>query len=237
MLEPNERGECIAHMTKSVVEGRSPGPAAYRVRRHMDKPETPTITMRVRTNIPEEHNEAPYYKVPSSFGKVTSVKMHARCDPGRRDATPGPSYMPPPFGSGAHKKGFAAPGHGTGAASARRARSDQTPLGRRRGPDETPGPGPGAYSTRTRDFQADGQRGPRFKAAHDLRWADPETPGPAAYKPKHEKVLPAAPRYTMHVRTKLRGREDTPGYRNIGSTLAGPKWTMKARAADEVMVI
>jgi hypothetical protein len=50
-------------------------------------------------------------------------------------------------------------------------------------------------------------------------------------------VLPAAPKYTIHVRTRLKDPEETGGYRNIGTTLAGPKWTMKARATDEVIVI
>jgi hypothetical protein len=32
-------------------------------------------------------------------------------------------------------------------------------------------------------------------------------------------VLPRAPAATMHIRPEVRGREETPGYVNLGSTL------------------
>jgi hypothetical protein len=64
-----------------------------------------------------------------------------------------------------------------------------------------------------------------------------ETPGPGAYRPKFEKVQPAAPKYGLHGRTKLREKEPTPGYRDIGSTLGGLKFSMKPRADDDEILV
>jgi hypothetical protein len=76
-----------------------------------------------------------------------------------------------------------------------------------------------------------------IKGSHDFRYGMGASPGPAAYRPQYEKILPAAPKYGMHVRTKVHEPEQTPGYRNIGSTLGGPRWSMKSRADDEIMVV
>jgi hypothetical protein len=76
-----------------------------------------------------------------------------------------------------------------------------------------------------------------IKGTHEFGPTSASTPGPGAYRPQYERILPAAPKYGMHVRTKLPEREQTPGYRNIGSTLGGPRWSMKSRADDEVMVV
>jgi hypothetical protein len=149
--------------------------------------------------------------------------------------------MPPSFGSGARKSGFAGPSFGLPDSSAHRkgadARSTPTPLGMRRSGDETPGPGPGRYLTRGAEFDGDGHAGVQMKGNHDFGFGNPGTPGPGAYRPRFEKVLPNPPKYSLHTRTKLPGRETTPGYRNIGSSLGGPRFSMKARADDEIAVV
>jgi hypothetical protein len=236
MLSPNERGEVIAHVGRA---GRSPGPAAYHVKRSLDAPETPVIRMRGRPSTSIEVNRAPYYNLRSSIGTATPITLHGRPRERAPEVFPGISYMPPAFGSAARKIGFAGPSFGLPEGSSRRAtaRSTPTPLGKRRNPDETPGPGPGRYVTRGSDFDSGGKRGVQMKGDHEFDWGDPHTPGPAAYRPRSEKVLPAAPKYGLHGRTKLPEREPTPGYRDIGSSLGGPRYTMKGRADDEVQIV
>jgi hypothetical protein len=240
MLEPHERAEVITYVSRYTREGRSPGPAAYNVKRALDNPETPVITMRGRTSARSEISEAPYYKLRSTVEGVTPITLHGR--PSRRapDPTPAGSYFPPAFGSGARKSGFAGPSFGTSEGSARRkrteARSTETPLGKRRSVDETPGPGPGRYLTRGGEFDGNGHTGVQMKGNHAFGYGNLETPGPGSYRPKFDKVGPSAPKYGLHGRTKLPGKEPTPGYRDIGSTLGGLKFSMKGRADDEIHV-
>jgi hypothetical protein len=232
MLSPDERGEVIAHLGRSA---RSPGPAAYRVPRALDEPGTPAIRLRGRPSTAAEVDGAPYYSVRGAIGGATPIALHGRPRERAPDAPPGPSYLPPPFGRGARRSGFAGPSHGLPGGGPRR--SAATPLGGRRGPDETPGPGPGRYLTRGADFAGGGARGAQMKGGRAAGGGDPGTPGPAAYRPRYDKVLPAAPRPALGARTRLPEREPTPGYRDIGSTLGGPRFTIKARADDAVAVV
>jgi hypothetical protein len=70
-----------------------------------------------------------------------------------------------------------------------------------------------------------------------LKYGDTIAPGPGAYRPHFDAVLPRAPKIAFHDRPKMRGAPETPGYRDLGSMLAGHKFTMKARAEDEIEVI
>jgi hypothetical protein len=91
---------------------------------------------------------------------------------------------------------------------------------------------------RERSFEATGQRGYTIKGVHNFRYAATESPGPGTYAPKFDAVMPTAPKYGFHNRPVVKGPPATAGYRNLASTLgAGPKWTMKARADDNITVI
>lgn len=238
MLDPDERGECIAHITESV-KTKSPGPAAYKIKRSMKK-DVPPIKMKGRHSLQQDINKAPYYNVGSSFGKTTPIKMHGRTPMKEREVTPGPSYVPPPFGSTSRKVGFAS--HSVSyprpkTTGGGRGDDGGTRLGKRRNKDATPGPGPGAYSTRCKDFDEEGKKGIAISGSHNFSFGSGASPGPAAYKPKYDKILPAAPKYGFHDRPKTSQPESTPGYRNLGSTLGGPRYSMKARANDDICII
>ncbi|OHS94376.1 hypothetical protein TRFO_39440 [Tritrichomonas foetus] len=234
-MEPYERGECIAHISESL-KNRSPGPAAYAVPRKF-KGQCPPIKMRGRHKLEQEPNKAPYYNIPSSLGKVPKVNMHTRTEEKNKFVPPGPSYMPPKFGADAHKIGIAPPR--TPPDKNRLVKGDNgkmTPLGRRN-PDATPGPGPGTYSTRAHEFDGNGRCGTAIIGHHDFNYAKNISPGPAAYKPRYDKVLPSSPKVNFHYRPKAKETPITAGYRDLGSTLGGYKYSMKARAKDDINII
>jgi hypothetical protein len=111
-------------------------------------------------------------------------------------------------------------------------------LGRRRNPDETAGPGPAQSLLRDHSFDGTGKDGISIKGFHDFGYDRTISPGPAAYRPRYNAILRRAPIYTFHDRPKMKENVSTPGYRDLGSTLGrSPKWTMKARATDEVAII
>jgi hypothetical protein len=239
-MEAWERGECIAHIPKSMATN-SPGPAYYHVSRRFKK-RSPVILMKGRHDLPPDRIDAPYYNFPSLIGKVTKVGLHGRAEVRPHWEPPGPNYMPPKFGSDAHKIAIAPPsvGGGTtrGAGGGKEGQAGAaTSLGRRRNPDETPGPGPAASMLREHSFDADGRVGYTIKGFHDFNYDNTISPGPGKYMPRFQAVLPAAPKIAFHDRPKQKDPQSTPGYRELGSTLSGPKWTMKARAGDQIEVI
>lgn len=225
-----DRCEYIAHVSKRN-SSLSPGPAHYNVNySFMDK--KPAIVMRGRHSQKIERTNPPLYNPPSSFGKVTGITLHGRTETKRKHETPGATYVPPSFGTDCRKvvirplASLVPQGGGD---------NSKTSLGRRRNPDETPGPGPAVSVLRDSAFDASGKVGYTIKGCHDFQYAKTVSPGPAAYKPKFEAVLPAAPKIGFHNRPEEKPPAETPGYRNLGSTLGeGPKWTMKARATDEI---
>lgn len=235
-MEAWERGECIAHITPSIAKNASPGPGKYNTRPKFKK-QCPPIKMKGRHVIEQEPIKAPYYNIPSSLGKVPKVSMHTRSEEKGKFVPPGPTYMPPKFGADAHKIGIAPP----------RQRPDKnrkckgedgkmTPLGRRN-PDATPGPGPGTFNTRWHEFDGNGRAGTAISGHHDFKYDKTASPGPARYKPKYEKILPSSPKIRFHNRPPAKDPPVTAGYRNIGSTLGGYKYSMKARANDDINII
>ena len=231
MLDPDERGEVIAHVSKSQANG-SPGPAAYNISRTLEGT-VPTIKMKSRHSMNTESNNAPYYKIPSDFGKTPRIHMGTRSKLEGSFNPPGPSYVPPPFGSDARGHSFSGPTKADAASQKPR----KSVKSARRSKDCTLGPGPGAYNTRGDDFVANGKRGIRISGFHNFGFDDQHNPGPGTYRPRTDKILPSAPRYTIKGRNSSKRHEVTPGYRNIGSTLGGPRFTMKARATDEINII
>jgi hypothetical protein len=186
----------------------------------------------------QEFLDPAYVALKPSFGKVPKVHMHYRTEEAGKFFPPGPNYMPPAFGLHGIKIGFAP--HGM--ASTARPKSEGgervgTALGRRGGSDVTPGPGPGKYYLRREDFEQNGKRGLAIMGHHDFDYDKIHTPGPSTYRPHYDKILPSAPKYLIKHQYKEKGRETRPGYRNFKSTLAGPKYTMKARATDEIELI
>jgi hypothetical protein len=192
--------------------------------------------MKGRHSIEPEHIDSQYFNLPTLVGKVTPITLHGRTEILNKFNTPGPTYIPPGLGSDARKVGMSPPvvastkARGEGGASSE--------IGRRKDPSETIGPGPAQLLLREHSFDASGKVGVTIKGSHDFQYKNNEVPGPGAYKPKFFAVMPKAPVWGFHDRPKDKGPDQTPGYRDLGSTLGNsPKWTMKQRASDEIAVI
>jgi hypothetical protein len=233
-MDASDRGECIAHVSKSMAN-QSPGPAFYNVNRSFEGG-CPTILMKGRRSLPSGFTDVQLYNLPTTIGKVTGITLHGRTEIRPTFHTPGPSYLPPRFGSNARMCGF--PPISYGAKPRGGKDGGQSALGRPKNPSATIGPGPAAFVLRDKSFDATGNIGYTIKGCHDFQIGGTESPGPGAYAPKFNAVLKTGPKIAFHSRTALKGPPETPGYRGIGSSVGeGPKFTMKARANDEIQVI
>ena len=221
-----QREPLIAHQSKYQI--RSPGPAAYDISRKL---ETAPIKMRGRYKKREYPDEAMYVNIPSTIGKVPKIHMGVRSE-GIKDKfrTPGPSYVPPKFGAEGRKTSFASY---TDPAKMKSRIRPKTALER----CETPGPGPGAYNTRDHTFDGNGKRGIKMKGKHNFNYDMAYSPGPSAYNPRYNSVLKTAPKPYMHIRPKDKEPEPTCGYKDLGSTLTGPRFTIKARNTDDIDLV
>jgi hypothetical protein len=227
--------EFIAHMSKSVCESRSPGPAAYHISRKF-KNRTPVIRMRSRLPEKTEQLDPAYVNLKPHFGRVAKVHMHVRTDTAQKFIPPGPNYMPPAFGKHGIKVGFAPHSVGTSRAKPEAGDRPGTALGRKT-VDDTPGPGPGKYYLRLHEFDENGKRGQSILGHHDFDYDKLHNPGPSTYRPRYEKILPAEPKWGIKGKYKDKQKEGTPGYIAAKSTLTGYKYSMKARATDEIQLI
>ena len=144
-----------------------PGPAAYETSVPIGS-DARKFTMRPRIEIKNKVKGVPYYAYKSSFGEGPKPSFHGRPQEKKAEATPGPSYMPPPFGSDTKKFSF-----GNRRDVSKRATSAQTP-------------GPGAYQVPSsfgngRKFTMKGRDFPPEKLN--------DNPGPAQYAPDYQKLM------------------------------------------------
>lgn len=231
-MDPFDRPQLIAHTSSYSRANASPGPGAYNIRREFGA-DTPAIRFHTKTTAAVRPSTAPYYNLGTTIGKCPKVHMHTKSRAKEIDRMTGPNYVPPKFGRDC-KKVKISPPEETTLPRGRSANSKRVP---RRNRCETPGPGPGTYNTRTDDFERPGRRGSRISGEHNFGFDYANSPGPAAYKPRYESVLSTAPKPVMHIRPKQKDPESTPGYRNLGSTLAGSRFSMKRREEDTVYVV
>jgi hypothetical protein len=221
------------------MANQSPGPAFYKVSRKF-KGRCPPILMKGRHSLPTDYTDVQLYDLPTTLGRGPKVTLHGRPEVRPAIETPGPSYIPPAFGSGARRSGIAPPLSSLFPAAKVRTGGEgaSTSLGRARNPNETLGPGPGARMLRDQSFDATGRVGFTIKGQHDFQYETSESPGPGRYAPNFRAVMPSAPRIAFHHRTPIKAAPETPGYKDLGTTLGqGPKYTMKARASDEISII
>lgn len=219
----------VTHLTKAAAENASPGPAKYGVVKEFAGRTAP-IKMRGRTELSKEVLKPPYYKLKSTLGDVPKISIGPRCDTSLRFVPPGPSYVPPAFGSGARKVSMSP-------APAYRIVLKNGTTVKRKDKNETPGPGPGRYLIREKTFDGDGKKGIKITGAHNFALGGPYSPGPAAYKPNLNGVYPQAPKISFHIRPETKLPPISTEYRNIGSTLGGLKFTIKRRQDDPIYLV
>jgi hypothetical protein len=156
--------------------------------------------------VPEDVTTAPYRDVREPLGGYRySLRGRYDTDP---DDTPGPGYVPPPFGRDAQKSHIAS-----------------------RYPGESPAdtPGPGRYLPE-RPLGADApsatMHGPKDRGAA----AADRSPGPAEYSTAGAAGA-NTPRFTLKGARVEPKRDPTGEYHDLGSTLAKPKTTLHGRPA------
>ena len=171
----------------------------------------PKIYMHGRTKDHIEVNNAPYQDTRPKYSGPR-YSMRSRYDPGSTDVTPGPEYIPQAFGKDARGASI----HG---------------VGLKEHVDDTPGPG--SYRT-DKGFGSDARKstfhGPRTRSLA----VGSSNPSPADYSYNLNGVKPSSPRITIGRRTGTEHHEQTGEYVNLGSTLKGPRFSMKARPTLDV---
>jgi hypothetical protein len=160
--------------------------------------------------------------LPSTLGNVPKISLGGRCDGGRdKFVTPGPSYIPKTFGHDARYSTF---GNLPGIKSKPPSRLTMS---------TSFSPGPAAYNTFDHTFDASGEKGIKMKGCHNFSYNNLHNPGPGRYAPRYNSVLASAPKPTFHIRPKDKDPEPGVGFKDLGSTLGGPSFTMKARRDDD----
>jgi hypothetical protein len=190
----------------------NPGPATY----DPDVPTLPTAIIIGNVTSPVASDEVPgpgAYNDPRTFRpSANHGQIHERPASPRPASTPGPGiYSPARFGSDAPKI----------AVSPRRPSSRASER-----------PAPGQYSP-NRPFGSDARttslaQGPTRRGATSAL----SNPGPGTYNPRSRKSGPA---YTISGSRPAERKEPTGEYRNLKSTLGGPRYSLRGRCPLEIV--
>ena len=191
----------------------NPGPGAYTPRDNTRS--NPRFTIKGRHEVPDRDLHVGYLDIGTTIGTGHKASLSSRHKELERFNTPGPTYVPPSFGSQAKK-------------STLHLRTDELPDDRLRNP------GPGAYESSPR-FGSQGlkytMRGRTAKDPDDI------SPGPAAYSPDFKVTKKKSPSPTLHIRPKEPERDQTPGYRKLPSTFNGPRYSIGQRDTLDFMLM
>lgn len=201
----------LIHLSKP--KDPSPGPGAYSIPDTFGY-QTNRYTIHVRPEIKSTSNTAGYQALPSTIGTGPKKSLGCRHAEPKQDITPGPSYVPPAFGSDGHKAAF----HG---------RPRDRAL-------DVPGPGPGKYDT------SSATAAPSHRYSMKARSFIPEEgkadgPGPGKYAPDYNKVLSSprniqiSPRYTPR---DVKSETPGPGQYPIDRSLDHHSSVFHRRAAE-----
>ena len=158
--------------TRSKPQQPTPGPSDYS---YIPKTgsESPRFTIKHRPETKSSRPDAALVSIPSSIGTGPKYSLTSRRPKKEDSFTPGPSYVPPPFGSDSPKLSLHSKGSFPSVIVASGA-----------------GPGPGKYDARENNrlkySYIRGKTGTRDIMA--------EGPGPGKYLPQFDNVLPSSPK-------------------------------------------
>lgn len=174
----------IIHATSSAT--KTPGPGAYMPPSSFGN-ESPRYSIKNRYPQKQYNTDGSYQAYPSTIGTGRKYSFGVRPKDLEKPVTPGPSYVPPAFGSDGQKSSFHAKQH------SRKVESS---------------PGPLTYEDATRS------QSPRYSMkARQFPKNDGEScsPGPGKYLPDYDKVLPGTRKTAFTSRHPDPKRESTPG--------------------------
>ena len=185
-----------------------PGPADYDTQRPTLE-NIPKISMHGRTFANKEVNQASLQNIRSNPAKDSPrYSLRSRHNVQPLDTTPGVEYVPPAFGKDSRRISI-------------------SPRYQKR--EVESGPGPGQYKPKSpKDFgntRRSTFHGPRSRSV------DPhsDSPGPGEYLPDYNSVKQRSPRFTMKGAKYHLKPEQSGEYVNLGSTLKGPRFSMRGR--------
>ena len=153
-------------LIRMLGKDTTPGPGAYMPPSDFGK--APAFSIRKKLTEKTYVNDAGYQNLPSTVGQGRKSSLYSRHDLKDKNITPGPTYVPPRFGSDGHTSAF----------HMRTRRSEPGPVS----------PGPGAYDNRSSSSIGSG---PRFTLKARLfppEEGKNEGPGSGAYMPDYDAV-------------------------------------------------
>ncbi|OHT04541.1 hypothetical protein TRFO_27994 [Tritrichomonas foetus] len=196
----------IIHLTSK--DQKSPSPADYSIPAKIGH-DSPRFTIKNRIFSKVEGNRAGYDYAPNTIGTGLKKSLSSRPKDLTKEVTPGPSYMPPPFGQD----------------SPRVALHMKSTEKRTLGMDS---PGPGKYDTNTISSS------PKWTLNH-RKFIDEGkvvSPGPGKYNPEFDKVLPNAPKTGIRPRVGEPKQLVTPGPYDVPHQLDTRSSVFHRRAKD-----
>ena len=173
----------IIHATSSAT--KTPGPGAY-MPPSMFGNESPKYTIKNRYKDRPNTTDGSFQNIPSTIGTGHKYSFGVRPKDSNKFVPPGPSYIPPAFGTDAHKSSFHSRGY--------EKKQESTP-------------GPVAFDDPTR------KQSPRYTMRPRIFMKDNDncSPGPGKYNPDYDKVLPGTRKSTITSRHPGPKAEVTPG--------------------------
>ena len=164
----------------------------------------PKHTIRGRIDLKTEKPDPEIRTLKAPFGQTRPVSMHSRMRERDYTQSPGPSYVPPPFGSDGRKSSFGA---------RRNAKRDIS-----REP-----PGPGQYDPRPWSASR------AYTIASKARMPSegpPNTPGPDAFRPDYDAVMKSTIKPVILEKHPDKPPEPGAGYTYYKTEVDGPKFTI-----------
>lgn len=211
-ISPDKNHGVIRERLKHDYINTNPSPADYDTQRPILENVT-KISLKGRSTKSIEVNQAPYRDVRRSLSETPRYSMRSRYNTAPVEPTPGPDFIPSPFGKDSRRISISP---------------------RAKGKEIEVTPGPGQYKPRSSNDLGRSRKstfhGPRKRSV------DPHTdsPGPGGYYPDYKPTKESSPRFTMKGAKYNEKRDQSGGYVTLPSTLKGPRFTFKGRPKLDV---
>ena len=176
---------------------KNPGPAAYDIRGSMYQPNK-GVAISPRLNRQNNQTNGNYVSLPSTIGQGPKISFGYRSKELKKFIPPGPSYVPPAFGSKCPRYPF-----------------PKAPVKR----DYGCGPGPAGYSVRYPSLVDSNHECTIPRSPRRTSFLKSDTNGAPLLSPRYDKVQKKAPTYPIAHKPKPRKIESSGEYVAPQSTL------------------
>lgn len=191
---------------------KPPGPGNYNIRDSDPLKDTRPIYMRSRPETKYESNDVELRDTRRPFCESPGLRIGERT-PERKSRAVESTYTPSDFGKDGKKVTI-------------------SPRGKDRTPREVV-PAPGSYY-RDVPFGSDAKSSSMGTPRDKVKSAYSSRPGPGSYSPDYTAGKTSSPKYTISGAVYSPKKDKTPEYRNLGSTLGGPKYSIRGGHKPEI---